>query len=81
MQSDVMQTMLLTTGLTFIGFLLVFLGLSLGWLFKKKPLKGSCGGLNALGLKGECQICGAKLDSPKPSGSSTASARKESCLR
>ncbi len=52
--------MLATVGLTMIGFMLAILGLSVGWILRKKPLKGSCGGLNAVGLDGECKLCGAK---------------------
>ena len=50
--------MLLTLGFTIVFFLIIMLGLSVGVLLKGKPIKGSCGGLNALGLDGECKICG-----------------------
>ena len=33
---------------TFSIFLLAILGLSLGWLFNQKVLKGSCGGLSSI---------------------------------
>ena len=52
--------MLMTLGFTILIFSIAILGLSIGWIVNKKPLKGSCGGLNAIGLNGECKICGAK---------------------
>lgn len=45
-----MNTFLLTFGI----FLLVILGLALGYVFKKKPLQGSCGGITTLGMKKVC---------------------------
>lgn len=39
---------------------LVFIIMSLGVLFNNKPIKGSCGGLNALFGKGACDICESK---------------------
>lgn len=53
---------------TFIGvfvvFVLVFLGMSVGVIFKRPPIAGSCGGLNNLnsGDDGSCQICGATVN-------------------
>ena len=32
--------------------------MSIGVIFSNKPIKGSCGGLQSLGLKGKCDICG-----------------------
>lgn len=40
--------------ITFVVFLLVILGLALGFIFKKKPLQGSCGGITTLGMKKVC---------------------------
>lgn len=44
--------------LTLTVMMLVMLGMAVGAILKNKPLKGSCGGLNAIGLKGDCEICG-----------------------
>lgn len=44
---------------TFAVFLLVVLGMSLGYLLKRKTLQGSCGGITALGLEKVC-------DCPEP---------------
>lgn len=37
---------------TFVIFALVILGMSLGYLIKRKSLRGSCGGISSLGLEG-----------------------------
>lgn len=43
---------------TFLFIALVIAIMSVGVLFKRKPIAGSCGGLSALGLKEQCEICG-----------------------
>ena len=50
----------------FLIFLLAFSGIAVGIIFNKKPIKGSCGGLNNLSEGEICQYCGqegAKTDS------------------
>ena len=40
-------------------FALVIAGMSVGYVFMKKPIAGSCGGLNNLDGEGkDCSICG-----------------------
>jgi hypothetical protein len=52
--------MMLTVFLaTFAVFVLVILGMSLGYLVKRKSLQGSCGGISSLGLEKVC-------DCPEP---------------
>jgi len=52
--------MMLTVFLaTFAVFLLVVLGMSLGYLVKRKSIQGSCGGISSLGLEKVC-------DCPEP---------------
>lgn len=44
-------------------FLLIFAAMAVGVIFSNKPIKGSCGGLNNIGLgSGECEICGGNRD-------------------
>ncbi|HHY3011778.1 TPA: (Na+)-NQR maturation NqrM [Enterobacter ludwigii] len=47
--------MMLTFLATFAVFLLVVLGMSLGWIIKRKSIQGSCGGISALGME---KVCG-----------------------
>ncbi|MDR3105847.1 MAG: (Na+)-NQR maturation NqrM [Yokenella regensburgei] len=44
---------------TFGIFLLVVLGMSLGYLVKRKSIQGSCGGISSLGMEKVC-------DCPEP---------------
>ncbi len=44
--------------LTFFVLLLIVAGMALGVIFSNKPIKGSCGGLGAVGIDSECEICG-----------------------
>ena len=43
--------------ITFSILLLIFLSMSIGVIFGRKPIAGSCGGLKALGDGGDCEIC------------------------
>ncbi|MBV1907524.1 MAG: (Na+)-NQR maturation NqrM [Pseudomonadales bacterium] len=51
-----------TVILGFAGMLLIVLFMSVGVIFGRKPIAGSCGGLAQLGLNGECEICGGTPD-------------------
>lgn len=44
--------------ITFIAFLVIVTGMALGVIFSNKPIKGSCGGLGAVGIDADCEICG-----------------------
>lgn len=44
--------------LTMLVFALVMAAMALGVIFSDKPIKGSCGGMGALGLDTACDICG-----------------------
>ena len=40
--------------ITFGFFLLIIFGMAIGYIIKKKTIKGSCGGITALGMKKVC---------------------------
>ncbi|MGB3621502.1 (Na+)-NQR maturation NqrM [Ketobacter sp. MCCC 1A13808] len=44
-----------------IFFAIVMSAMAVGVIFSNKPIKGSCGGLNNIGLEGDCEICGGNL--------------------
>ena len=48
--------------MTFVLALLVFMAIvaamAVGVIFGRAPIKGSCGGLSAVGIDQECEICG-----------------------
>ena len=48
----------MTILLTFVLMLLLVLAMAIGVLFGRKPIAGSCGGLKAVGIEAECEICG-----------------------
>ena len=56
-----MQTVFLAT---FVIFLLVIFGMSLGVIVKRKALQGSCGGIAALGMEKVCN-CPEPCDARK----------------
>ena len=50
--------------LTLLLAMLLFAGalaaMAIGVIISNKPLKGSCGGIGALGLARDCELCGAR---------------------
>lgn len=51
----------MTIWLIVLGFmLLIMAAMAIGVILGRKPIAGSCGGLNQLGLKEGCEICGGK---------------------
>lgn len=49
---------------TFALFLLAFLGMSLGYIIKRKSIQGSCGGLSSIGVEKVCE-CPEPCDARK----------------
>jgi hypothetical protein len=48
----------MTLLLAFLIMLLVVAAMAVGVLFGREPIAGSCGGMKALGIDMECEICG-----------------------
>ena len=48
--------------LTLTILLFVVAAMAVGVLNGRKPISGSCGGLNNLGVGGACEICGGNMD-------------------
>lgn len=46
--------------IAFAFMLLIMAAMAIGVIMGRKPITGSCGGLNRLGLKNGCDICGGK---------------------
>jgi hypothetical protein len=44
-----------------VVLLLVVSAMAVGVISGRKPIQGSCGGLGAIGIDGECEICGGDL--------------------
>lgn len=68
--------------LSFIVIAILFAGMAIGVIVANKPVKGSCGGMSALGIDTECDICGgnpAKCEEENAqAGSVTAADKVES---
>ena len=57
----------MTTFVLAFGVLLtVMLGMALGVIFMGKRIKGSCGGLNAIGDADHCLVCNKEIDPNSP---------------
>ena len=49
----------MTTALLAFAFMLLLISaMAVGVLFGRPPITGSCGGMKALGLDMECEVCG-----------------------
>lgn len=71
---------------TFVIFALVILGMSLGYLIKRKTLQGSCGGISSLGLEKVCDCpepCDARKNAwlAKRSANGIASFKQQAAYR
>lgn len=45
-------------GLAFLVIAAIIAAMSVGVIMGRKPIKGSCGGIKALGMGANCDICG-----------------------
>lgn len=69
--------------LAFLVMLIVVGGMAVGVMAGRKPIAGSCGGLAALGVDGECEICGGNpaacdsADAGETASKLTGSARSD----
>ncbi|AOY87269.1 ApbE family protein [Marinobacter salinus] len=61
----------------FIVVLLVA-GMSIGVIFGRKPISGTCGGIGALGINSSCDICGGNTQKCEEENQRTAEAGKQS---
>lgn len=51
----------MTIWLLVFGFMTLIMGvMAVGVIMGRKPIAGSCGGLNQIGMKDGCDICGGK---------------------
>ena len=47
-----------TLVLAFAFMIVIVAAMAIGVTFGRKPISGSCGGMKALGMNVECEICG-----------------------
>lgn len=52
--------------LTFALFLIITMGMAIGVVLMGKRIKGSCGGLNAIGDADQCLVCSKEIDPNSP---------------
>lgn len=71
---------MLTLLLAFCLLFLVMTGMAIGVLVKGRPIKGSCGGISALGMGTACDICGGDPADCEKSDKNPPDVRDESAL-
>lgn len=64
--------------MVFAFFLLIMAAMAIGVIMGRRPIAGSCGGLNQLGMKDGCDICGGKDEVCEEENRKQNSARRRS---
>jgi hypothetical protein len=75
---------MMTVVLSFLFMLVIVAGMAIGVMFGRKPIAGSCGGMKALGLDMQCDICGGDpnaCESRQENGSGAASGLAREAVR
>ncbi|MCH8496839.1 MAG: (Na+)-NQR maturation NqrM [Marinobacter sp.] len=63
-------------GTFFLVFLIVGIllaGMSIGVIMGREPIKGTCGGIGAMGMDGSCDLCGGDTNKCKEENDKAAS--------
>lgn len=61
---------------------LVIAAMAIGVMLGRSPIKGSCGGMGAIGVTGSCEICGGDTQRcEQQSGDTIAAARNSGLYR
>ncbi|MCA0918742.1 (Na+)-NQR maturation NqrM [Pseudooceanicola nanhaiensis] len=55
-----------TAILAFVFLCLIVFGMAVGVIFSGRRIKGSCGGLNAIGDADQCLVCHKEIDPNSP---------------
>lgn len=69
----------MSTFLVVLAFMLIIVAaMAVGVILGRKPIAGTCGGLNKLGLKEGCEVCGGKDEVCEEENRKQAGARRRS---
>ena len=63
--------------LAFVFMLILVSAMSIGVIMGRKPISGSCGGMKALGMDVECEVCHGDEDLCRKENQLTAHVRKK----
>lgn len=58
--------------IVFLVMLLLVAAMAVGVMFGRKPIAGTCGGLNMMGENGACEICGGRPEACEREGGGAA---------
>ncbi len=62
--------------LTLTILLVIVAGMAVGVMNGRKPISGTCGGLNNVGIGGACEICGGDMSKCEENDAETATSAK-----